>query len=102
MFDSALLPGLRWTLLRTIMVGGHMGATDRMCVEVARAEFLAVTRQLVRDELHYLETRKLVEVTRSEVSAWRVTLTRYGRDLVDYTVDCEPGIARPPRRQPED
>ncbi len=102
MFDPVLLPSLRWTIMRTIMVGGHLGATDRMCKEVAAAEFMGVTRQLVRNEIKYLEDRGLTDVTRSEVSAWRMTLNRHGRDIVDYTVPCLPGIARPERAQPED
>ena len=102
MLSQAHIAGLRWALLRTVMVGGHVGATDRMCLDVARAEYLSVTRKAIRDELAYLETRKLVEIQRSEVEAWRVTLTRAGRDLVDYTTDCEPGIARPPRLAPDD
>ena len=97
MLSDAMLRGLRWTILRTVMVGGHPGATDRMILDVARAEYLAVTRRELRDEIAYLEARKLLAVERSEVQAWRATLTRDGRDVVDYTVGCEPGIARPPR-----
>ncbi len=102
MLTDPHIRGWRWTILRTLMVGGHLGATDRMCLDVARAEFLGVTRQALRDEIAYLESRGLVAVERSEVEAWRVTLTRAGRDVVDYTVDCEPGIARPPRPRPDD
>ena len=102
MLAHAQTAGLRWTLLRTVMVGGHAGATDRMCLDVARSEYLGVTRRVLRDELAYLETRKLVEIARSEVEAWRVTPTRHGRDLVDYTTECEPGIARPPRLAADD
>ena len=97
---SALSPrqiaGLRWAILRTVMVGGYLGATDAMAVNVARAEYLGVTTQDVRNELDYLESRKLVTLERSEIEPWRVKLTRYGRDVVDYQVDVEPGIDRPP------
>lgn len=90
------IAGIRWTILRTLMVGGHIGATDRMCLDVVRAEYIGVSCDRVRTELDYLESRKLVTIERSEVRAWRAKLTRYGRDLVDYEVDCEPGISRPP------
>lgn len=93
---QAHIAGLRWTLLRTLMIGGHIGATDQMCLDVARAEYIGVSRERVRTELDYLESRKLVTIERSEMRAWRAKLTRYGRDLVDYEVDCEPGITRPP------
>lgn len=30
---------------------------------------------------------------------WAAELTRYGVDIVEYTIGCEPGIARPPRNR---
>ena len=98
--SPAHIAGMRWTILRTLMVGAYIGATDRMCLDVARAEYLGVTIMRVRNELDYLESRRLVEIERSEVYAWRAKLTRHGRDLVDYQIDCEPGITRPPRIDP--
>lgn len=94
------IAGLRWTLLRTLMVGGYIGATDQMCLDVARAEYIGVSVERVRTELDYLGSRELVEIERSELRAWRAKLTRHGRDLVDYEIDCEPGITRPPRLDP--
>ena len=91
------LPGIRWALLRTVRVGGHAGATETMCRDVVIAEYLGATQDFVRDQLHYLETRKLIQIERSEVDPWRVTLTRYGYDIADYQVECERGIRRPPR-----
>ncbi len=90
------IAGLRWTILRTLMVGGHIGATDQMCLDVARAEYLGVTIERVRTELDYLAERKLVEIEKSELRAWRAKLTRHGRDVVDYEIDVAPGIDRPP------
>ena len=93
---QAHISGLRWTILRTLMIGGHIGATDQMCLDVARAEYIGVSSERIRTELDYLESRKLVTIERSQMRAWRAKLTRYGRDLVDYEVDCEVGITRPP------
>lgn len=101
MMDSALteqmLPGVRWSLLRTLRVGGHLGATEAMCRDVIGAEYIGSTKRDVRDQLHYLEARKLAVLERSEIDPWRATLTRYGYDVADYQVECEPGIRRPPR-----
>ena len=97
MIDRTHLPGLRWAILRTAMVGGHIGCTDRMALDVVRAGYLGVELREVRDEIAYLADRRLVAVRRSDSAPWRLTLTRHGRDLVDYTVDCQAGIARPPR-----
>jgi len=97
---QAHIAGLRWSVLRTLLVGGHLGATDQMCLDVCRSEYIGVTMARVRTELDYLESRKLVSIERSEVHAWRAKLTRYGRDFVDYEIDAEPGITRPPRLDP--
>lgn len=87
---------LRWTILRTIMVGGHLGATDEMIISVARAEFIGVTMMRLRNEMEYLRARDLICVEKSEIRPWRASLTRHGRDVVDYEVPVEPGITRPP------
>ncbi len=94
------IAALRWTILRTLMVGGHLGATDKMCLDVARAEYIGVTMQRIHTEFDYLESRKLIETERSELRAWRAKLTRHGRDVVDYEVGVEPGITRPPFLDP--
>ena len=90
------IAALRWTILRTVMVGRHQGATDKMCTDVARAEYLGITIDRIRTEMDYLTMRGLMKTEKSEIRPWRATLTRHGRDVVDYEVDVEPGISRPP------
>ena len=102
LIDEAMLPGARWDILRTLRVGGHLGATETMIREVLAAGYLGVTKHWIRDQLAYLEARRLIAIKRSEVEPWRATLTRYGYDIADYQVDCEPGIRRPPRSQSRD
>lgn len=97
LIDERMLPGIRWTILRTVRIGGHLGASESMLRQVLRAEWLGVTTHLLRDQLHYLEQRGLVTITRSEVKDWEITLDRYGYDVVDYQVTCDAGIDRPPR-----
>lgn len=97
---QAHIAALRWTILRTLMVGGHVGATEKMCLDVARGEYIGVTAERIRNELDYLESRKLIEIEKSELRAWRAKLTRHGRDVVDYEVDVAPGITRPPFLDP--
>lgn len=93
--DKKFLPAVRWDILRTCRIAGHIGTSENILREVIRSEWVAVTQKVVRDELHYLEQRRLIEVQRSEISAWIVKLTRHGYDVVDYQVDCEEGIRRP-------
>ena len=95
--EDKLLPGVRWSILRTVHVGGYLGATETMIGDVLRSEYLGVTSDCVRDQLAYLEKRELVNLERSELYPWRVTLDRYGQDVVEYQVECDAGVARPPR-----
>ena len=85
----------RWEMLRCLHVGGHVGTTDTMILSVLVALWAGVTRDWVRDQLAYLEDRKLVRIERHAVEDWRCWLTRDGTDVVLYTVDCLPGIDRP-------
>ena len=94
--DKKHLPAVRWDILRTLRVGGHKGATEGMIREVVLEGWMLSTQKLIRDELHYLEARGLIEIEKSELLQWRCKLTRYGYDLADYQVECEDGIRRPP------
>ena len=96
MIEIEHLPSVRWEILRTLGIGGHMGATDVMIMSVVSAAFLTVDRTDVRNELVYLEDRKWIKLERHEIQPWRAALSGYGRDIVDYTVECPPGIRRPP------
>jgi len=100
LIDEALLPAARWDILRTLRISGHLGATERMIREVLVAGYLGITRHWLRDQLAYLESRKLIAIERHAVDPWRVVLTRHGYDVADYQVACEPGIRRPPRARP--
>ncbi len=85
----------RWEMLRVMHVAGHLGATETMMLSTLRAMWMQTTREWIRDQLAYLEDRKLVKVERHEIKEWCSTLTRHGVDVATYTVDCEPGISRP-------
>ena len=97
LIDEAMLPAARWDILRTLRIGGHLGATERMIREVLVAGYLGITQHWLRDQLTYLEDRKLVAIERHAIDPWRVVLTRHGYDVADYQVPCEAGIRRPPR-----
>ena len=99
--DEALLPAARWAILRTLRVGGHLGATETMVREVLVSDYLGITKHWIRDQITYLESRKLLTIERSEIRAWRATLSRHGYDIVDYQSECEAGIRRPPRLSPD-
>ena len=43
----------------------------------------------------YLHDRELVRVDKQPSGRWFAELSRFGVDVAEYTVPCEPGIARP-------
>jgi hypothetical protein len=49
----------------------------------------------VRVNLDYLEAREMVGIAKDPMDRWSVDLTRTGIDFVEYTIDAQPGIARP-------
>ena len=87
----------RWELLRVLNVAGHIGATETMMFHALVAQWVRTTREWVRNQLDYLESRDLIALERHDIRDWRAKLTRHGWDLTSYVVDCEPGIARPPK-----
>lgn len=95
--DLRFFPAVRWEILRTCRFGGNVGVTEDMIREVVVSSYLGADRKFVRDQLDYLEKRELIEIERSEIDPWRVWLARYGYDMVEYRIDCKPGIRRPPR-----
>lgn len=88
---------LRWLLLRALDYARPDGAHEMVLLGTAQGVYADATALEVRRELGYLEDRKLVEIQRSPSGPWFAKLVRYGVDVVEYTVDCLPGIARPPK-----
>ena len=88
----------RWYALVSVRVAGYLGASEQWVRDGIRQIFPAsTTDDWVREILDYLERRNLVIVERRVGRPWWIRLDRYGYDVVDYSVECDPGIARPPR-----
>jgi hypothetical protein len=86
---------LRWLILVTLDKARPIGAPDSLILSVVTQVPLPVTLVELRRELDYLADRALVEVRGRESPQWRAELSRHGVDVVEYTVEVEPGIARP-------
>jgi hypothetical protein len=86
---------LRWYLILAL----NNARPEEICEEVIQATMRAIypdsTPLEVRRELDYLEGRELVKLRKEPAGRWWADLTRYGVDVAEYTIDCEPGIARP-------
>ena len=88
---------LRWLILLTLNNARPIGAFEGPILSVAQSEYPDATAHELRRELDYLNERDLVKLTKQPSGKWFGELTRYGVDVAEYTIDCDPGIARPVR-----
>ena len=95
--SDANLPACRWDILRTIHTGQRLGTTEKILFNTLICDYLDVTRDVVRNQLTYLERRELITLDRHSEPSWRAHLTRVGWDLVEHRIECDAGIRRPPR-----
>lgn len=86
---------LRWLILLTLNNARPMGAQEGPILSVAQSVYPDATQLELRRELDYLHGRELVQVVKSPSGPWHAQLSHHGVDVAEYTVDCEPGIARP-------
>lgn len=88
---------LRWLILATLDAARPIGANEHLVLSTVREVLSDVTPRALRRELDYLEERGLVKLAHKDTPTWHAELTRDGIDIVEYTVECDPGIARPPK-----
>lgn len=86
---------LRWLILLTLNNARPVGSYEMPILSVAQSEYPDATPLEIRRELDYLSDRDLVKLEKQPSGKWFADLTRYGIDIAEYTIDCEPGIARP-------
>lgn len=86
---------LRWLILLTLNNARPIGAFEGPILSVAQSEYPDATPLELRRELDYLSDRDPVKLEKRPDGKWFADLTRYGTDVAEYTIDCEPGIARP-------
>lgn len=92
---------LRWLILFVLgkYTSGIGARETQLTYTLGAAEGLDnLTRNELRAALLYLNERELIHLEHGDhVPIWHAKLTRVGTDVYDYTVPCEPGIARPPK-----
>lgn len=86
---------IRWMILLTLQNARPMGAHENIVLTTIQGIYPDATPLEIRRELEYLKDRDLIELEKSPSGPWVADLTRYGVDVAEYTVDIEPGIARP-------
>lgn len=93
--DQARREEARWRILKGLDAGRPYPVSEAILFRLLHDVQLPVTALDVRRELDYLEDRKLLTLAGKDSPVWAAELTRYGVDIVEYTIACEPGIARP-------
>lgn len=93
--EKARREQIRWLILVATNAGRPEPVAEALILGAIQAVPVQCTALELRKEMDYLEDRGLVELERLEGSPWTVELTRHGVDFVEYTIDAQPGIARP-------
>ncbi|GAB3452055.1 hypothetical protein GCM10027396_28400 [Insolitispirillum peregrinum] len=88
---------LRWLILLAYYNARPVDLVEAVVLATAQGVYPDASVLEVRREIDYLADRQLVEVRKDPAGPWWGNLTRLGTDVVEYTVDCQPGIARPVR-----
>jgi len=87
----------RWRILRILDAGRPSPVSESTILLALNDAKLSLTAAELRRELDYLDDRKLVRLVDQDTACWGAELTHYGVDVVEYTIACLPGIARPPK-----
>lgn len=97
MLDQAKVrrESMRWSILLTLNNARPIGAYEELVLATIQAIYPDATALELRRELDYLADRELVALRKEPSGRWFADLTRFGTDVAEYTLDCEPGIARP-------
>ena len=86
---------LRWYILLTLNTSRPVDPHEAVVLSTIQGIFPDATSMELRRELDYLAHRSLVTLKKQPVGVWICGLTHYGVDIAEYTIDCNPGIARP-------
>jgi hypothetical protein len=86
---------IRWHIMVAVNSGAPHIVAETLILSAIQSIPVECTALELRKQMDYLEDRRLLELQRHEGAPWTATLTRHGVDLVEYTIEAEPGIARP-------
>jgi len=92
--ENARRTEMRWVILRALYAAQPLGTSEMIVLNTIEPVIPDATAMDIRRELDYLADRGLAEVN-SNRPVWAAKINHRGIDVVEYTVDCHPGIARP-------
>lgn len=86
---------MRWYILITLNTSRPVDPHEAVVLSTIQGMYPDATALELRRELDYLADRLLVTIVKSPSGPWVAGLTSLGVDIVEYSVDCRAGIARP-------
>lgn len=86
---------IRWHLLDAVNTSRPYGIGTEPLLSIVQSVYPNATHNEVRINLDYLEEREMVRIKKDPLDRWFLDLTRTGIEFVEYTIDAQPGIARP-------
>ncbi|PLP96021.1 hypothetical protein CYD26_00505 [Pseudomonas sp. FFUP_PS_473] len=86
---------LRWYILLTLNTSRPVDPHEAVVLSTIQGIYQDATAMELRRELDYLADRSLVTLVKQPSGVWICGLTHYGVDIAEYTIPCNPGIARP-------
>ena len=87
----------RWRILRVLDAGRPIAVSENIVWRVLHDVRLPMSITGVRREFDYLRNLGLIEVENELSETWFAKLTARGVDVVEYTLEAPPGVARPRR-----
>lgn len=94
--EKGLRESVRWRALVLLDAARPEYLSDAALFACFGVGWPGLSRDTLRREIDYLRLRGLL-TSSNDGPDWILGLTRDGIDLVEYTVPCDPGIARPTR-----
>ncbi|KAA6167185.1 hypothetical protein [Pseudomonas veronii] len=86
---------LRWYIILTLNTSRPVDPHEAVVLSTIQGIFPDATSLELRRELDYLADRGLVTLNKQPSGVWVCGLTHYGVDIAEYTIPCNPGVARP-------
>lgn len=87
--------GMRQLLLTALNNARPIGAMDQLLLNVVLDIYPNATANELHQQLEYLADKDLVDIDKRPDGHWHSKLNSNGIDVVEYTVACPAGIARP-------
>ena len=92
--EKARREEMRWLILFALREAQEIGLSEHLIRVVMTDVMPDATELEIRRALDYLAERKLITIEKNR-AIWFAKINRYGIDVAEYTVACDPGIARP-------